>query len=119
MALGDHLANCKSCGQDYQNFRWIIRSSTEMKSFPVSEGFSNRLLDRIAHERFAETRTKALLPKPAPSFLVRRLLPAFATAALIVFVGINYFSTENNAGSNMTRANSSQSVNDSYLTAQP
>ena len=119
MALGDHLTNCKSCRQDEQNFRAIIRSSKELKSFQVNEGFNNRLLDRIAHERFAETRTKALLPKAAPSLLVRRLLPAFVTAALIIFIGINYFAAENNAGSNMTLANSSQSVNDSYLTAQP
>ena len=119
VALSDHLTNCKNCRQEEQNFREIMRSSKELESIQVSEGFNNRLLDRIAHERFAETRTKALLPKPAPTFLVRRLMPAFVTAALIVFVGINYFSTENNARSDITLANSSQSINDSYLTAQP
>ena len=119
MALSDHLTNCKSCRQEEQNFRAIIRSSKEMKSFEVSEGFNNRLLDRIAHERFAETRTKALLPKPAPSFVLRRLLPALVTTALLVFIGINYFAAGNKAGSDMTLANGGQSADDSYLTAQP
>ncbi len=119
MALGDHLANCKSCRQDEQKFREIMRSSKELGSFKVSEGFNNRLLDRIAHERFAETRTKAFLPRPAPSLLVRRLVAAVVTAALVVSVGINYFSTDNNAGTNRTLAKGSQSISDSYLTAQP
>ncbi len=119
MAVSDHLTICKSCQQDEQNFRAILRAGQEMNTYKVSEGFNNRLLDRIARERFAETRTKAYLPKAAPSQLLRRLVPAVVTAALVVFVGMNFYSPQDQTGSNMQMAGGSYSIDDSYLTAQP
>jgi hypothetical protein len=119
MALSDHLTICKSCQQEEQHFRAIQRAGKEMNTYKVSEGFNNQLLDRIAHERFAETRTKAYLPKAAPSQLLRRLVPAVVTAALVVFVGMNFYSPQNQTGSDMKMAGGSRSIDDSYLTAQP
>jgi len=119
LAMSDHLAICQHCRTEEQNYRDLKRSGQEFSAFKVSEGFNNRLLDRIAQERFAETRTKAYFPKPAPSLLVRRVLPILATVFLAVAMVItNYSPSKNSQPKNIASGDNGQ-LDNSYLTAQP
>ncbi|MGH8016487.1 MAG: anti-sigma factor family protein [Candidatus Zixiibacteriota bacterium] len=118
--VSDHLTNCTVCRGEEQQLRSIMQGSRELNTFKVSAGFNNRLLDRIAHERFAETRTKAYFPKPVPSLWVRRLVPILATAFLAAFVVISNFTKSNNALKvDQLAVNQDHSLNDDYLTVQP
>jgi len=118
--VSGHLTGCSGCRAEEQQIRSFMHSKMELNSYKVSEGFNNRLLDRIAHERFAETRTKAYFPKPAPSLLVRRLVPVLATAVLAAVVVTTSFKGNNNVESEDQFATSSdQSLNNDYLTVQP
>ncbi len=116
--VSDHLATCEGCRAEEQVFRALLKDGRELNSYRVSEGFNNRLLDRIAHERFAETRTKAYFPKPAPSFLMRRLVPILVTAGLAVAVVISNLSPSKIAQTDSFAVDNSR-LDDSYLTAQP
>jgi hypothetical protein len=84
----------------------------------VSADFNARLLNRIAQERFKETRTKAYLPKKAPSFGWSRLVPAVAATCLVLAVvlagGINnLFDTPEQPQVAET------GLDDSYFTVKP
>ncbi len=116
--VSDHLATCAGCRTEEQHFRDLLKGGRELNTYRVSEGFNNRLLDRIAHERFAETRTKAYFPKSAPSLLIRRLAPIVVTAGLAVAVVIANFSPNKNSQTGEFAVGSVQ-LDDSYLTAQP
>jgi hypothetical protein len=54
--------------------------------------FNPRILDRVAKERFAETRTQAYMPKAAPSFVWRRLVPAVVSVFAVAVVAISLVS---------------------------
>jgi hypothetical protein len=54
----------------------------------LSEDFNTRLLNRIGQERFAETRTRAYLPKRAPMFRWHLVVPAMATMALVIVTAV-------------------------------
>ncbi len=58
----------------------------------VSADFNNQLMERIANERFAETRakahTKAFLPQSAPRFAFRRLVPALVSVSAVAALAI-------------------------------
>ena len=116
--VSDHLATCTGCRTEEQHFRDLLKSGKELNTYRVSEGFNNRLLDRIAHERFAETRTKAYFPKSAPSLLIRRLVPILVTAGLAVAVVIANFSPNKNSQTAEFAVGSVQ-LDDAYLTVQP
>jgi len=116
--VSDHLATCAGCRAEEQQFRDLLKDGRELNIYRVSEGFNNRLLDRIAHERFAETRTKAYFPKSAPSFLIRRLAPILITACLATVAVIANFSPNKNLQTEEFVLGSVQ-LDDAYLTAQP
>lgn len=116
--VSDHLATCESCRAEEQHFRELLKGGKELNFYRVSEGFNNRLLDRIAHERFAETRTKAYFPKAAPSLLLRRVVPILVTASLVAAVVITNLSPSQNSPTDEIAANGVQ-LDDSYLTVQP
>jgi hypothetical protein len=116
--VSDHLATCSGCRAEEQHYRSIMKGEQELNTFRVSEGFNNRLLDRIAHERFAETRTKAYFPKPAPSILFRRVIPVVVTAFLAVAVVITNYSPDKIIQLESFAAGEVQ-LDDAYLTAQP
>lgn len=118
--VSDHLTTCNGCREEEQQYRSIMQESREMNIVKVSQDFNNRLLDRIARERFAETRTRAYLPKPVPSFVFRRLVPVLATAFLATFVFITAFNGSNDIPTNDSFAvNSDLTLSDDYLTVQP
>ncbi len=85
----------------------------------VSNDFNNRLMRRIANERFAETRTQAhkqsnqaFLPKNAPHFAFGKLIPAVVSvAAIAVFALVGQrqgmFDNQNSDNSNLATQNAS------------
>jgi hypothetical protein len=118
--MSDHLTTCSGCRAEEQQYRSITESGRELNTFKVSEGFNNRLLDRIARERFSETRAKAYFPKPAPSLLIRRLVPVLATAFLAAFVVIaNFYGDDETKRPESFAASTDQTLYDDYLTVQP
>ncbi len=89
----------------------------ELPQTSTNRDFKNRLMDRIAEERFAETRTEAYLPKAAPLVRWRFVVPSVVTAAVMLFVAVGLLSpTSPFAGGQSAAAFDPDSA---YLTAQP
>jgi len=89
-SLKEHLDRCADCRREEAVFRELFGSMNTLPKPKVSEDFNTRLLNRIAQERFKETRTKAYMPKKAPVMGWGRLVPAMATVCLVlafVFTG--------------------------------
>lgn len=121
-AVREHLTSCASCRKEASYYDSIHEATREMPQVKLSEDFNTRLLNRIAEERFAETRTKAYLPKAAPRFSWRLLAPVTATVALLAVVVVNMYSPgEQMASPSMAAATDEAPgyVDDSYLTVQP
>jgi len=118
------VASCPSCKREYAIYASIQSAGRELPDEPISDDFNTRLLNRIAEERFAETRTKAYQPKAAPLFAWTRLATVVATACLAVFAVVSLL-PEGDITSPIMTANNSQSVTDSgsldnsYLTVEP
>ena len=117
LAVSDHLQNCPVCRQEEAAYRQLYESARVLPTPEVSADFNNRLLNRIAQERFAETRSKAYLPKAAPTLLWRKVVPAVATACLAVLVVINMIPRSDIAPARS--ADQGRRLDDSYLTVQP
>ncbi|MEA3296650.1 MAG: zf-HC2 domain-containing protein [candidate division Zixibacteria bacterium] len=118
LAISDHLLTCAGCRREEAIFRNLVRTVGEIPAISVSDDFNARLLNRIARERFAGMRTKAYLPKNAPVFLWRRVVPVAATACLAVLAVIATLSLPYNSGTPGI-AQSAHKLDDSYLTVQP
>ena len=89
VAVGEHLSNCADCREELQQVRAVSQVVAETERLAVSEDFNARLLNRIAQERFAETRTNAHFPpKRIPWFRWERAVPAVVTAAVVLLVAI-------------------------------
>jgi len=87
----------------------------EFTRLQVSADFNNRLMERIAQERYAETRakarTKAFLPQEAPLFAYRRLVPALVSVtavAALAFVSVQQGIFDTNKNQIATQQNSGQ-----------
>jgi len=116
--VSEHLLACPGCRRQEAFYRGMNAAAPELPSLAVSDGFNKRLLKRVAHERFAETRTKAYLPKAAPLFMWRKVAPAVATAcvALVaVFITLSPVLEETTP----QYANAGSGLDNSYLTVQP
>jgi hypothetical protein len=124
-AVREHLASCPACRKEASYYDAIRQAATEIPSKTVSEDFNTRLLNRIAEERFGETRSKAYLPKRAPRFSWRTLAPVTVTVALLAVVGVNIIKTDQpNLGAQSPTAQPAVAqapgnLNDSYLHVQP
>jgi len=116
LAVSEHLSTCSSCRQQEAIYRSMNESYPKIPESKVSDDFNARLLNRIAQERFAETRTKAWLPKSAPAFRWGRAVPVLVTVCLLALVTImvpgwdDQGQLDHMAGGNL---------DDSYLTVQP
>lgn len=114
--VSDHLLACRSCRTEETFYRNLSGASTEISSLKVSNDFNQKLLQRVAQERFAETRTKAYLVKEAPLFLWRKVAPVAATACVVVLAFIATMSP-------VFDGDSPEYVNtgsaDAYMTVQP
>ena len=120
LAVSGHLAECKSCRREEALYRAMSISGKEIPSVGLPSDFNARLLNRVAQERFAETRSKAYLPKDAPVFGWSKLVPALASAAVIALVAIFAFSRGGLMPTGPEMADvSAGATDDSYLTVQP
>lgn len=119
LAVADHLADCSSCRTEEAAYRSVYLAAREVPALKVAEGFNARLLDRVAHERFAETRTKAYLPKSAPVFSWARVLPVAASAMVIALVGIFAFMPGSRLVPGSLADKGGSNAADLYLTVQP
>ncbi len=93
-AVREHIDACPECRREEAVFWEINKSIRNLPEQKVSVDFNSKLLDRIAKERFRETRTKAYLPRRAPIFGRGKLIPAFASVCLmlafVMFGGIDF-----------------------------
>jgi hypothetical protein len=114
--MAEHLVDCAECRQEEAVIRHTLLSTKELPSLKVSGDFNARLLNRIAQERFNETRSKAYLPKRAPALAWRKVVPVVAVMCLAVLASVPVFMTADKPEAPM-RAETS--LDDSYLTVQP
>lgn len=118
LALSEHLSTCQECRREEAIYRSLNQATDKLSHGSLSEDFNNKLLNRIASERFAETRSKAYMPNKAPLMAWSRVVPAIATACLAIIVTVTAFQSdgEQPVGSSENR---SLAMDDSYLTVQP
>ncbi len=118
VAVREHLAGCSACRREAAAFVSVRETSREMPKMSVSSDFNAQLLNRVAKERFAETRTRAFLPTKAPFANWRLLVPAMASAALLIVVAIGVL-TPGHEEFTGTFAVGGDLTDDSYMTVQP
>ncbi|MCB2229415.1 hypothetical protein KQH82_01780 [bacterium] len=118
-AVRERLAKDSQLRAEEQAFRAMREASKELPSVHVSDDFNAKLLNRIAQERFAETRSNAMLPrKRVPVPMWWKAVPVAVTAALLLFAVIGTGNL-NQFGSPSAPMASAGSLDDAYLTAQP
>lgn len=116
----EHLSNCRECRAEEAVYRSVRLATKQLPSRHLSADFNARILDRVAKERFAETRNRAYLPKAAPSVVWRRLVPVLSSAAVIalVAIGVSQFKSGSGAGT-VPAPTVNVAQNNDYLTVQP
>ncbi len=117
LAISEHLVDCEACRKEEATYRHMANAAQEMVRHSVSEDFNACLLNRIADERFAETRTKAYLPKAAPLMLWSRVIPVVAAACLAVLLGVSAMIPSED--DQMPMIAEETDLDNSYLTVQP
>ncbi|MEW6413493.1 MAG: hypothetical protein AB1483_13640 [Candidatus Zixiibacteriota bacterium] len=116
--MSEHLSTCSACRKEEAFYKSLLDVRSEIPQFKVSDDFNAKLLNRVAQERFAQTRTEAYLPKTAPRVTWGQLVPVVATACLVLFISIVAISPEIKQGVGLT-SSSTRELDDSYLTVQP
>jgi hypothetical protein len=89
------LAHDESLKQEALIFKKIKDGTRQFEEIKLSDDFNTRLLNRIAQERFAETRTKAYLPSRVPGLWRRIAVPAMTTMAVALFCLVGYSTYQN------------------------
>ncbi len=114
----EHLAGCAACRREASFYSQLREAHQEMPRPKLSDDFNTRLLNRVGQERFAETRTKAYLPKRAPMFRWSLVVPALATTALVLItmVGVMMPSAER---APLQLADNPAQSDDLYQTVEP
>ena len=115
LAVDEHLSTCAFCRKEEAIYYSLNSSKNEIGTLKVSEDFNTELLNRIARERFAETRTKAYQPQNPPIFVWSKVVPALASAFVLLLVAIAVMSPS--AIQNI--ASNNDGLDNSYLTVQP
>ncbi len=116
LKIREHLSVCPACRKEESVYRSLAQASKVTPQLSTTSDFNARLLERIAQERFAETRTKAYMPKAAPLVQWRHVVPALSMVAAVLLVAFVWLpSGQLTPGS----ANMQYSQNDDYITAQP
>ncbi len=115
----EQLAASESLRREEQLFRSMRDAAHEIPELKTSDDFNARLLNRIAEERFAETRSKAYLPRTTVPFPWRRLIPAVATVATFLLVSVGIFSGRSIQNQHDSLATAGANQNDLHLTVQP
>ena len=118
LAVDEHLSSCALCRKEESLYNAMVSAKGEIDTLQVSNDFNNVLLNRIANERFAETRTKAYHPQRPPLFRWSKVVPAVATAFVLIFTFVSMYSTGTiTEQQKITVQNNS--LDNSYLTVQP
>ena len=86
LVIDEHLSDCAACRKEEAIYYSLNTVKSEIGSLKVSDKFNDNLLNRIAHERFAETRTKAYMPSRPPVLTWAKVLPSAITAVVAVVV---------------------------------
>jgi len=115
----EHLSTCRECRNEEAVYRSMRLATKQVSENHLSRDFNTRLMDRLAQERFAETRSKAYLPKPAPLLQWRRLVPAVVSVVAIALVAVSFSQFSGSPIAQGPVAAVSVGENDDYLTAQP
>jgi len=118
LALREHLSTCSACRREEAFYRSVKQAGERMTNLSVSADFNTRLLDRIARERFSETRSRAYLPHHAPRVRWNRVVPAMAAATVLLLAAVTWLvpGTQNQT---VDFATSGTSLDDLYKTVQP
>lgn len=117
LAVVEHLSTCSDCRREESEYRALAEAAAQVPVMSVSKDFNSKLFERLAQERFAETRSKAYLPKRPPLVRWTALVPAVTAACLLLLVGVMVLPGGDPVSPNMADVNSA--LDDSYLTAQP
>jgi hypothetical protein len=122
-AIAAHLQSCPACRREEAVAYEMSAASKALPSYVVSTGFNAQLLNRLAEERFKQTRTKAYLPGRIPVISWSRALPVAVVVCLaLAFVlsdQLKNFDSQNNAAMADRSTTSTSGLNDDYLTVQP
>lgn len=118
-AIRKLLADDPSVQKEEQAFRAMNDATKDMPNMTVSDDFNSKLLNRIAEERFAETRTNAYLPPtrvPRPRWL--QAAPVVVSAVIVAFVAIGMMGPQTVIEA-VLPGSSHPGLDNSYLTVQP
>jgi len=122
-AVKEHIADCPECRREEAVVWELNKSIGNLPQQKVSDDFNSKLLDRIAQERFKETRTKAYMPKRAPIFGQTKLIPAFVSACLVLafvmFGGVDFVNSPEDTYMYTDGGSMTPELDDRYATAQP
>lgn len=113
-----HLTGCADCRKEEEIFKSLNLVKPLMADLKVSKDFNNNLLNRIANERFSETRTKAYFPNKPPRIVWSKAVPVIVTTCLLFAFGIMNFPINDSSVVPDTTITPS-ALDDSYLTVQP
>lgn len=118
LAVQEHLAGCESCRRQEEFQRVMNHHMVELRGPALPGDFNTKLLNRLAQERFNETRTKAYLPRRAPIFVWRRLVPVLAGLSVVLFAAVSMVGNRYGGPGALFKL-SGLGGDDSYLTVQP
>jgi hypothetical protein len=118
ISIDEHLSGCADCRKEEEIFKSFNLVKPVLSDLKVSNEFNNKVLNRIAHERFTETRTKAYFPNRPPRLIWSKAIPVAVTACLLLVFGVMKL-TSDNPGIAPTMTNNQPNLDDSYLTVQP
>ncbi|MBN1213363.1 MAG: zf-HC2 domain-containing protein [candidate division Zixibacteria bacterium] len=118
IAVREHLSTCTACRKEEAVYRSLRRVGKELPEVSVSGDFNARLLNRIAEERFAETRTRAYLPRTAPVVQWWKVVPSVVSVLILFLLAYNTFRpTFNNQPVSIAEVD--ESLDNTYLTVLP
>lgn len=118
-AVKDHLASCSSCRKEASYYTVVSQAVDQVPKKSLGQDFNARLLDRLARERFQETRTRAYLPHRAPRLALRILAPVAVTAALVLVAVGSFLNMDRSLPGGAPSAGLPTPMDDRYLTIQP
>ncbi|HUV31153.1 MAG TPA: zf-HC2 domain-containing protein [Acidobacteriota bacterium] len=118
LAVREHLSTCCDCRREEAFYRSMRAAAGELAGLSVSSDFNTQLLNRIARERFGETRTRAYVPRRAPVVRWSRTVPVLAIVPVLVLAAAYWLAGGLTTGP-VEVGPSPYVVGDDYLTVQP
>ncbi len=118
LSVSEHISTCPACRKEAVMYASIKNARHELEQFKVGDDFNTKLLNRIAQERFAETRTKAYLPRREPRLVWTKLVPALVTACFVLVASVYVLSPEMKRGTGSADSGTLL-LDNSYLTVLP